>query len=51
MALLKIWVVPATRSIAFLDGMYASKEFAEYIPKANALSYLKGAGKLKFYIN
>ena len=36
----EIWVAFANQqaALAFLDGMYASKEFAEYIPKANALS-------------
>jgi len=39
----EIWVAFANQqeALAFLDGMYASKEFAEYIPKANALSVFK----------
>ena len=39
----EIWVAFANQQAAlgFLDGMYASKEFAEYIPKANALSVFK----------
>ena len=28
-------------SLAFLDGMYASSEFAEYIVKANEISVFK----------
>ena len=39
----EIWVAfPNQQSaLAFLDGMYASSEFAEYIVKANELSVFK----------